>query len=65
MLKDVIATEKFDTVIGELWFENGGVPAECYPGQVGQWQDGIFEVVAPSDKTTADPMIPKPKWPSK
>lgn len=65
VLKDVIATEKFDTVIGELWFENGGVPAECYPGQVGQWQDGIFEVVAPSDKTTADPMIPKPKWPSK
>ncbi len=63
-IKDIIATEKFDTVVGELWFENGGVPAECYPGQVGQWQSGIFEVVAPADQTTNDPIIPKPEWPS-
>jgi len=64
VLKDVIATETFDTVIGKVWFENGGVPAECYPGQVGQWQNGIFEVVAPSDKATAAPLIPKPPWPT-
>jgi len=62
VLKDIIATEKFDTVIGEVWFENGGLPAECYPGQVGQWQNGVFEVVAPSEKATAKPLIPKPKW---
>ncbi len=64
-IKDILATEKFDTVVGELWFENGGVPAECYPGQVGQWQNGIFEVVAPNDKATNDPLIPKPKWQAK
>ena len=64
-IKDILATEKFDTVVGELWFENGGVPAECYPGQVGQWQNGIFEVVAPTDKATNDPLIPKPKWQAK
>ncbi|HPU02004.1 MAG: ABC transporter substrate-binding protein [Firmicutes bacterium] len=61
-IRDILATEKFDTVIGELWFENGGVPAECYPGHVGQWQNGIFEVVAPKDKQTNKPIIPKPKW---
>ncbi|NLN07248.1 MAG: ABC transporter substrate-binding protein [Firmicutes bacterium] len=64
VLKDVIATETFDTVMGKVWFENGGIPAECYPGQVGQWQDGIFEVVAPSEKATAKPLIPKPAWPA-
>ncbi len=63
VLKDVIATEKFDTVMGEVWFENGGIPAECYPGQIGQWQNGIFEVVAPADQVTAEPIIPKPAWP--
>ncbi|NLM52619.1 MAG: ABC transporter substrate-binding protein [Firmicutes bacterium] len=62
VIKDIIATEKFDTVMGEVWFEKGGVPAECYPGQVGQWQNGIFEVVAPSEKATAKPLIPKPAW---
>ena len=68
VLKDVIAgatkDDPFKTVVGDLWFENGGVPAECYPGQVGQWQSGIFEVVAPSDKATADPIVPKPAWPA-
>ena len=68
VLKDVIAgatkDDPFKTVVGDLWFENGGVPAECYPGQVGQWQSGIFEVVAPADKATADPIIPKPEWPA-
>lgn len=63
-LKEVIATEKFDTVMGEIWFENGGIAAECHPGQVGQWQDGVYEVIAPADKSTADPVIPKPAWPA-
>ena len=63
-LKEVIATEKFDTVMGEIWFENGGIAAECYPGQVGQWINGKYEVVAPADKATASPVIPKPPWPA-
>ncbi len=63
VLKDVIASERFDTVMGEVWFENGGIPAECYLGQIGQWQDGIFEVVAPKEQATADPIVPKPAWP--
>lgn len=63
-LKDVLRSgKKFDTVMGQVWFENGGIPAECYPGQVGQWQNGIFEVVAPSNKKTADAVVPKPAWP--
>ncbi len=64
VLKDVIATERFDTVMGTVWFEGGGLPAECYAGQVGQWQDGVFEVIGPPDQATALPIIPKPPWPT-
>lgn len=62
-LKDVIAEERFDTVMGEVWFEDGRIPAEAYPAHVGQWQDGVFELVAPTDSQTAEPVIPKPEWP--
>jgi len=48
-IRDVLATETFDTVLGETWFgdadgtfpipEGGGLMAkECYAGQIGQWQ---------------------------
>ncbi len=62
VIKDVISEERFETVMGTVWFENGAVPAECYEGQVGQWVNGKFEVIAPADKATADPVIPKPAW---
>jgi hypothetical protein len=32
-------------------------------GNVGQWQDGIFEVIDRSDKATSDPIVPKSAWP--
>jgi len=48
-IRDVLATQKFNTVLGETWFADvdgnfpitvgGGVMAkECYAGQIGQWQ---------------------------
>lgn len=64
VLKDVIASEKFETCMGEIWFVNGGLPPECYAGQVGQWIEGKFEVIAPAHQATANPVIPKPPWPA-
>ena len=60
-LRDVIATDTFQTVIGPVKFEDGTNPN--YPGDVGQWQKGEFEIVAPKDKRTAKPIYPKPNWP--
>jgi branched-chain amino acid transport system substrate-binding protein len=60
-LRDVIATDTFQTVIGSVKFEDGTNPN--YPGDVGQWQKGEYEIVSPKDKRTAKPIYPKPNWP--
>jgi hypothetical protein len=71
-VRDVMASEHFDTILGDTWFDmtadgkGGGLLAkECHPGQVGQWQSGIYEVIGPADKATTDHVIyPKPAWPA-
>ena len=69
-IRDVMATEKFNTVLGPTWYQmsaggsGGGMLAvEAHPGQIGQWQKGIFEVVGPKEKATAKFLYPKPAWP--
>ena len=61
---EILKTERFQTVLGETWFDNQILAEECHPGQIGQWQDGIFEVIDVGDKRTADPIYPKPAWPA-
>ena len=60
-IRDVIATETFDTVIGPVRFVNQFNIQS--PGEVGQWQNGEFEIVAAKEKRTAEPIYPKPAWP--
>ncbi len=67
-LREVLATTKLDTVLGETWFtmfgDGGGLLAkECHPGEIGQWQDGVCEIVG-GNITTADFVYPKPPWPA-
>lgn len=62
-MREVIATDSFPTVIGEIKFVDGVNPN--YPGEVGQWQSSEYEIVSPKDKRTAQPIYPKPKWPKK
>ncbi len=69
-VRKVMATEHFQTALGEMWWDiqgsDGGglLPLEGYAGQIGQWQNGIFEVVDLGDKRTADPIYPKAPWPA-
>ncbi len=71
-IRDILASSHFDTCLGDTWFdmtaggEGGGLMArECAPGQVGQWQSGIYEVIGPADKMTTDVILyPKPVWPA-
>lgn len=63
-LKDIFLKEKFDTVLGPTWFDKNHLLAEeCHSGEVGQWQNGIFEVIGPEKKATAAMLYPKPDWP--
>ena len=63
-LRKCIDTEKFNTILGETWFEDQMLARPCYAGQVGQWQKGIFEVIDPGPKRTAAPIYPKPPFPA-
>jgi branched-chain amino acid transport system substrate-binding protein len=61
-VRDVLATEKLDTVLGPTWFENGLLAKDAHVGEIGQWINGVFEVVGPTDKATAELVYPKPAW---
>jgi hypothetical protein len=53
-----------NTVLGPTWFENGLLAKEAHAGEIGQWIDGVYEVVGPTDKATAEFVYPKPPWPT-
>ena len=59
-IRDAIASGTFPTVVGPVSFE-GGFNIQA-PGEIGQWQNGEFEVVADKAKRTAKPIFPKPEW---
>jgi branched-chain amino acid transport system substrate-binding protein len=61
-IRDVIAKDTFDTVIGPMRFEKG-VNVQ-WPGDIGQWQKGVYEVMMPKQFRTAAPIYPKPNWPA-
>ena len=60
-IRDIIAADTFDTIMGPVKFEKGMMVGHV--GQMGQWQSGIFEVIGPKEQRTAEPLYPKPDWP--
>lgn len=56
-IRDTIASEEFETILGTVTFENQF--NTTYPGTVGQWRDGEFEIVSPAENRTADPVYPR------
>ncbi|MCK4962475.1 MAG: ABC transporter substrate-binding protein, partial [Anaerolineales bacterium] len=64
VIRDIMATQKFKTILGPTWFENGLMAKECHTGEIGQWQNGVFEVVGPKKHATAKFVYPKPAWPA-
>jgi len=63
-IREVLASQKLNTVLGETWFENGLLAKETHPGEVGQWQGGVYKVVGPKAKAHAQMIYPKPVWPA-
>jgi branched-chain amino acid transport system substrate-binding protein len=63
-IREIIATEKFKTVLGETWFDKGLLAKEAHTGEIGQWQNGVYEVVGPKKNATAELVYPKPEWPT-
>ena len=63
-IRDIMAKEKFDTALGAFWYDKDRYFVN-HPGEIGQWQKGVFEVIDPGPKRTAPPEYPKPPWPKK
>jgi branched-chain amino acid transport system substrate-binding protein len=63
-IRDIMATETFDTALGPFWYDKNRYFVN-HPGEIGQWQKGVFEVIDRSKKRTAPPEYPKPPWPVK
>ena len=63
-IRDVMAKERFDTALGPFWYDENRYFVN-HPGEIGQWQKGVFEVIDPGAKRTAPPLYPKPSWPKK
>jgi branched-chain amino acid transport system substrate-binding protein len=63
-IRDIMENETFNTILGPTWFdENHLLAVDCHSGELGQWQNGVFEVIGPKEKATAPPIYPKPPWP--
>jgi branched-chain amino acid transport system substrate-binding protein len=58
-IRDYIAGGEHATIIGALRFKGSEIQ---FPGTVSQWSGGDFEVVWPTDRATAQLVIPKPAW---
>jgi len=62
-IREVLATKTYDTFIGPFSYDKDRF-FRGHLGQVGQWQNGVFEVVDPGENRTAPPIL-KPQWPKK
>ena len=62
-IRDIMAEEKFSTALGPFWYDKRRIFVN-HPGNWGQWQKGVFEVIDPGAKRTAPP-VSKPAWPKK
>jgi branched-chain amino acid transport system substrate-binding protein len=63
-IRKIMATTRFKTSLGPFWY-NKKRQFVNHPGEIGQWQKGVFEVIDPGPKRTAKPEYPKPPWPKK
>jgi branched-chain amino acid transport system substrate-binding protein len=61
-IRDIMASVTFNTALGPFWYDKDRYFAN-HPGEIGQWQKGVFEVIDPGEKRTAPPLYPKPAWP--
>jgi branched-chain amino acid transport system substrate-binding protein len=59
-IRDVMEKRTYHTALGDFSFPKHVF--KNYPGLVGQWQNGTWEVIDVGSKRTAKPMYPKPEW---
>jgi branched-chain amino acid transport system substrate-binding protein len=59
-IRDIMATKTYPTALGPFKFTKNIFID--HPGEVGQWQNGTWEIIDVGKKRTAKPIFPKPAW---
>ena len=59
-IRNIMATKTYQTAMGPMNFTNQ--INLNHPGEVGQWQNGKWEVIDKGPKRTEKPIYPKPPW---
>ncbi len=59
-IRDLMATKTYHTALGPFSFTKGLFLN--HPGEIGQWQDGVWQVIDVGAKRTAKPIYPKPDF---
>ncbi|MBW1800514.1 MAG: amino acid ABC transporter substrate-binding protein [Deltaproteobacteria bacterium] len=63
-VSQALATGTFTrTAAGNIEFKFEGQFSYNVPSYYGQWQNGVFQAIAPKKTRTATPVYPKPPWP--
>jgi branched-chain amino acid transport system substrate-binding protein len=72
VIRDIMAKETFNTVLGPTHYENGLMAKESHTGEMGQWQNGKVEIIGykgvekvlKNYRATKELVYPKPAWPA-
>jgi ABC-type branched-subunit amino acid transport system substrate-binding protein len=59
-LQQALATGRFDTVLGLKFFPKGFGHANRSTWMAEQWQNGVLQVIWPTDQASAKPIYPRP-----
>ena len=65
VVADYLHNNAIETSLGTMQFENHELTLDSWAGQIGQYINGVAEVIDVGAKRTADPVYPKPAWPAK
>ncbi|MCK4273541.1 MAG: amino acid ABC transporter substrate-binding protein [Dehalococcoidales bacterium] len=63
VIRDLLATRTYETALGAFAYDDMQIFSANHPGEIGQWQNGVFEIIDPGAKRTAPPIL-KPDWPA-
>jgi branched-chain amino acid transport system substrate-binding protein len=65
VVADYLRNNVIETSLGPMQYENHELTLDSWAGMIGQYINGVAEVIDVGAKRTADPLYPKPAWPAK
>ncbi len=65
VVADYLHNNVIETSLGPMQFVNHELTLDSWAGMIGQYINGVAEVIDVGDNRTAEPVYPKPAWPAK